>query len=319
MNNILEEMILKEMSTNTHAADINEIYLAYYLAGGSWDIIGNKNDAKQILSLKEKQTPAQIVKERRVMAQCMASQVLSWAKLNGYVGSVQQIWWTARPGVLAQAVEQEISREAATIIDVLIDFGNKLFLGISAKATLQSGDIPFRNPGFKTIQKSLNIDLFPIIQKFERDEIAKIPNIPMGLKLRKIYIRNNPDIQKKTQIIGANILMKLRNELLKKLQSLPQKEAKIHIATIWLGSEKRFYPPYIKVTGHFKKDVCSADIFNPLKNSKTTLLQRNPISFVEVGVNSIGVLAGTHKIFKMRIKYESEFVGSGIKFSGDPW
>ena len=65
--------------------------------------------------------------------------------------------------------------------------------------------------------------------------------------------------------------------------------------------------------------MCSADIFNPLKNSKTTLLQRNAISFVEVGTNSIGVLAGTHKIFKMRVKYESEFVGSGIKFSGDPW
>jgi hypothetical protein len=58
---------------------------------------------------------------------------------------------------------------------------------------------------------------------------------------------------------------------------------------------------------------------DPLKNEKLEALSKYKISLEKVGNESIGVMAGTKKIMKIRFKFESEKMASSVKLSGDPY
>lgn len=44
----------------------------------------------------------------------------------------------------------------------------------------------------------------------------------------------------------------------------------------------------------------------------------HPIEVEPSGDHSVGVSAGDKRLFKMRFKYESQKLASGVKLSGDP-
>jgi len=65
--------------------------------------------------------------------------------------------------------------------------------------------------------------------------------------------------------------------------------------------------------------MATASITDPLKNEKLEALSKYTIKMEKIGNESIGVIAGTKKIMKIRFKFESEKMASSLKLSGDPW
>jgi len=302
---------LNEMA-NTDAADVNEIMLGYYLANG-WSKFVDNADAKKQLTAKQKKIgeAASIAQEEK--AKAMADEVLKWAKQNGYQGTIKNVWWTARPGVLAKAVGQEVdSRKNPT--DTLVQFSDDKFLGLSAKSTKTQGDIGFKNPGVGTIQKDLNLNLTGIYDRAEKEFLKKFSNLSLSKKARKGEIRADQKIKEVAEATGTKVLNSIREALYEKLSSMSQPALRKYIIKAWMDADK-VYPPYIKITGM----RVGAKVEDPLKNSKLSALTRGKISLQKVGNDSVGIIAGTKRIMKMRAKFESQKMASPIKFTGDPW
>lgn len=305
------------MASNTDLADVNEIYVAYLLAGRKWF----DSAAKTQFARKSKAIGAQKAALQIERADVMVQEFLKWSKANNYSGRVKKIWWTARPGVLSRAVGREVdSRKNPT--DILVQFTSgpaKGFLGLSAKSTSGSGDIGFKNPGIGTVEVALNLPLSNILTEAV-DSIVKKFKLPPNTKARKDAIRKSPAVQAKTQEIGSTVLSKIRDAMFIKLKALNNKELRDYILTNWLDASNDLYPPYVKVTGMgTKSGSITAKVDDPLKNEKLTAILNEKIGLEKVGNESIGIKAGSKKIMKMRAKFESEKLASSVKFSGDPW
>jgi hypothetical protein len=305
------------MAKNTDAADVNEIMMAYYLAGKSWSKVHDSANTKVQLNKKKKEVEDDLVDQKDGQAEIQAKEVLAWAKKRGYKGTVKKIWWTARPGVLGKAVGRDVD-SSKNPTDVLIQFTSGQFLGVSAKATKTKGDIGFKNPGVGTIDKSLNIKLKDCLDKEEAVIVEKYA-LPDAKSKRKKYIRDNKKLQEKTQEAGSKILNKIRDKFYDKLKTLPQQKLKDYILSDWMDANDELYPPYIKVTGMGNKKPYTAKVEDPLDNPKLTALNNGRLTLEKIGNDSVGLKANGKKILKMRAKYESEKIASSLKFSGDPW
>lgn len=307
------------IEANTDAADVNEIMMGYFLAGSDWKKFDGSTDAKrQLKAKKAKLTDAQIERQTE-QARVQALQVLSWAQMNGYKRGVKKVWWTARPGVLSKAVGQEVdSRKNPT--DVLIQFGDKQFLGVSAKSTKTKGDIGFKNPGIGTVQRELKIDLKKIIDTVEDDMVKKL-KLPASKKERKQFLRAKANEKKreKTILAGEKVLGDIREALFNRLSKMKQEALRDYLLDSWMDAKDAVYPPYVKVTGRGNKPPYTASVEDPLNNDKASLMSSGVITLERVGRDSVGVLANGKRIMKMRSKFESEKLASAIKFSGDPW
>ena len=317
----LDEMPIKEdelyEQQNTLAADVNEIYLGYYALGGTWKGFMNAKEAEEAIKVRSSQLSPEVMEDQKERAKVMAVESLKWAAANGYEGSLQKAWWTARPGILAKAVGYEVdSRRNPT--DTLFEFSDGSFLGISAKSTKGSGDIGFKNPGIGSLSKAIGVDLMSFVMKKEQDIIKK-HGLPASTKERKLFIRANPKLREKTIKVGIEVLGTLRNALYDHFKKTFNKDTfEKHIKEMWLDASGAD-PYYIKVTGHGTAGNYTASIHDPVNNDKLKALSSEKISMTPVGNDSIGVSAGGAKIMKMRFKYESEKLASTIKLSGDPW
>jgi len=302
-----------QMTANTVLSDINEILLGYYLNDRVWF----DAEAKKQLEMRKKQCSDVEFLDQSDKAIVMAEEVLRWSKSNGFPGIVKNVFWTARPGVLQKAVGRDVdSRKNPT--DILIQFSDGKFLGISAKSTKGKGDIGFKNPGMGTIETDLKIKLKQILVLYETQAIKKY-KLPSSSSQRKTEIRKNPVVQAQTQALGSKVLQEIRDAMFKKLKSMPQNDLRKYILNSWMDSNVNLYPPYIKVTGMGSKAPYSAKVDDPLNNPKLKAIKSANITLEKVGNESIGVSAGGKKLLKMRAKFESEKLASGIKFSGDPW
>ena len=312
---LLVERFMDEAAL-TPGADINEIMMGFYLAGGSWTKFRNGNDAKQTVAARKKMVEPEVYNDQTGRAKAMAEEVINWGKINGYDDQVQVVWWTARPGILTKAMGRPVdSRKNPT--DILLDFGNGKFLGVSAKSTKGSGDIGFKNPGMGTLGTALGIDFGSLIKHIEQEMVERY-KLPAGIKIRKAFIRQDPNIQTKTVEAGAKMLNILREALLKKLKSMDQDSLRKHIISGWLDAEAAD-PYYVKVTGHGAKGNFTANVSDPMNNDKFKAISSGKINAVPVGSDSVGITADNKKILKMRFKFESEKLASSIKLSGDPW
>jgi hypothetical protein len=136
---------------------------------------------------------------------------------------------------------------------------------------------------------------------------------------RKAAIRSKPAVQIQTKAIGSKVLTSIRDALFAKTKNMKQEELKKYLLRAWMDSDNSLYPRYIKVTGMGNKSPYTAKVDDPLKNEKIKAMRTSDIKLEKVGNESIGVSAGGKKIFKMRVKFESEPLASSLKFSGDPW
>ena len=314
----LIEEVLNEAApskiNNTDAADVNEIMLGYYLLGGTWSNFNGSNDAKSQLKEKSDKVGKEVADVQTKRAEMMAKEVIAWSRNNGYNGKVKQVWWTARPGVLAKAVGQDVnSRKNPT--DVLIQFTDNEFLGVSAKSTKTTGDIGFKNPGIGTVSKNLNI----VLDKFATEAVNKLlkqyPDLSSSASTRKREIRADKNISKTAEELGTKVLNSIRDELYKKLRTMNDSDIKEYLLNDWLDAKNAVYPRYVKVTGMRN----AVKIEDPMANSKIAALSSYDVSVSKIGNDSVGIMAGTKRIMKMRAKFESQKLASSVKFSGDPW
>jgi hypothetical protein len=302
-------------TANTVLSDINEIQTGYFLNGEKWF----DNDAKAQFNLRVKQATPNEVADAIGKARVMATEFKKWARANGYSGTVKQVWWTARPNSMSQAVGYPVDQKKNPT-DILVKFTSGPadgFLGLSAKATQGSGDIGFKNPGLGTIDRNLNISLAVEYANQLQQTIKKF-GLPDSAQTRKEYIRTNDGIKKQTEEIGVKILSAMRDELMVRLEKFNQKDLFKYLLTDWMDADV-LKPPYVKVTGQGNKEPYKAVVMDPTKNEKLEALGKYPITLEKVGNESIGVKAGDKKIMKIRFKFESEKMASSVKLSGDPW
>ena len=302
-------------TANTVLSDINEIYTGYVLAGNKW----YNADAKKQYNDRLLQAKTEEVADAQAKAVVMAQEFLKWAKLNGFSGKVVNVWWTARPNSMTEAVKRPVDQKKNPT-DILIKFSSgpsEGFLGLSAKATQGSGDIGFKNPGLGTVDRNLGMSL---AQKYQSqlDQTIKKFSLPPSSNERKVYIRANPGVKKHTEEIGIKILAAMRDEMLTRLLKFKQPELIKYLLTDWMDAEVTF-PPYVKVTGQGNREPYKAVVMDPINNEKLSALSKYKITLEKVGNESIGVKAGEKKIMKMRFKFESEKMASSLKLSGDPW
>lgn len=296
---------------NTDSADINEIQLGFLLSN-NWKNFDGANAAKKQLKDKTDKVGTAEYNSQTEKAKAMAKEVLSWSKDNGYSGKVKRVWWTARPGILAKAVGKTVdSRKNPT--DILVQFSDDKFLGLSAKSTKTQGDIGFKNPGLGTIEKA--VGKMPNFAQDAVDTLMKnYPNLSTAASKRKAEIRADDGIGKAAEYLGTAVLNKIRDDLFKKLNGMREKDLVDYIINDWMDATA-VYPRYIKITGM----RVGAKVEDPLSNSKLSKLMLGNIKLVKVGNDSVGIMADGNRIMKMRAKYESQKLASTIKFSGDPW
>jgi hypothetical protein len=302
-------------TANTVLSDINEIYTGYVLAGDKWF----DSAAKLQYDQRVKQAKPEEVSDAEGKARAMAENFTKWAKVNGYKGFINKVWWTARPNSMTSAVGRFVDQKKNPT-DILVKFNDgpaEGFLGLSAKATQGKGDIGFKNPGVGTIDTSLSLDFSAQYKKLTQETISKF-KLPNPATERKIYIRNHPEVKKQTDEIGIKMMAEMRDKLLEKLLKFNQQELLKYLLSDWMDAEV-MYPPYIKVTGQGKKPPYAATVMDPVKNDKLDALSKYSITLEKVGNESIGVKAGDKKIMKIRFKFESEKMASSLKLSGDPW
>jgi hypothetical protein len=302
-------------TANTILSDINEIQTGYFLAGEKWF----DTDVKNQFNMRAKQATAEEVADATGKAKVMAQEFIVWARANGYKTPIRDVWWTARPNSMSQAVGYVVDQKKNPT-DVLVKFSSGPsdgFLGLSAKATQGSGDIGFKNPGLGTVDRNLNLKLGLEYDSQLKQTIKKFA-LPEAAASRKAYIRSNPVIKKQTEEIGVKILSAMRDELLVRLNKFKQPELIQYLLRDWMDAEI-VKPPYIKVTGQGNKEPYKAVAMDPTKNEKLDALAKYKVTLEKVGNESIGVKAGDKKIMKIRFKFESEKMASSVKLSGDPW
>lgn len=302
---------------NTVLSDINELHCAFVLANRNWGKLGS--DAKAQYNQRIAQALPEEVADAIGKAEAMVVEFIKWAKANKYNGNVANVWWTARPNSMSQAVGQPVD-QTKNPTDVLVKFTSgpaNGFLGLSAKATKTKGDIGFKNPGIGTVDKSLKMGLAAEYQNQLSQTIAMF-SLPESAQARKQYIRANSGIKAQTEKIGIQILAAMRDELLVRLSKMSNEELIKYLLTDWMDAEV-LYPPYVKVTGQGKKAPYQAVVMDPTDNPKMNAMMKYPLKLERVGNESIGVSAGDKKIMKMRFKFESEKMASSVKMSGDPW
>ena len=301
------------MASNTDLADVNEIYVAYKLNGSQFpDRASEDQFNRKIQLLNEQQASDQIARGDR-----MVTEFLRWAETKGFRG-VTNVYWTARPGFSFKAVTGVDVNQKKNPTDVLVEFRAGGFLGLSAKSTGGKADIGFKNPGVGTVERDLGIQINPIKEEAEKTIISQY-NLPSSAGPRKSAIRSNPTVQKQTDAAGQRVLAQSRDVMLKRLNMMAQPQRKQYIIDSWMDADSGMFPPYVKVTGRGTKGVYSAVVEDPQNNPKLVALSTGSIQFSAVGNESIGVMAGSKKILKMRFKFESEKLASSLKMSGDPW
>ena len=306
-----------EESANTIGADVNEILLGFLLAGNTGNFV-NAEEAEATLKDRASRLTRDQYDDQKGRAEAMKDSVLAWANENGFDGTVSKVWWTARKGSLQTAVgEPKVSKGNPT--DILIQFSDESFLGVSAKSTKKKGEIGFKNPGAAPIGTALGIDLVGLVATVADMQLQSLGIDKMTAAARKPYLRANPEIQRQTEETGKIILNMLRDFLLSHLQTLSDEEIREHLVQYWLNAD-RIYPYYIKATGRGSADKgFGAALVDPIKNEQYKALMAEDITLTPVGDVAVGVTAGGKRIMKMRFKYESEKMASTLKMSGDSW
>lgn len=302
------------MSNNqSDRGTVNELRMGYYLNNNRWfSHEAHKIFVEKVLKLD----PAEFkIEDARSHAQADAA--LDWARQHGYRTPLKKVYWVAKRGVLTQVTGVDI-KEGTNPTDILLEFaggpGGKFesFLGVSAKSTISRVRITFKNPGLGTVEKDLNIQLYPIVEKFTKEAIKA--GAPEDRQKRKNAYNTNRKIKAILQELGDEAFLTVRDRIMKRLLDMSNGELRTYFMTNWMDATEIF-PPYIRVTGLGDKEPFRAKVEDPLKNETISLLTRGRITLEKEGYTSIRINANGKRVMRIRAKWESTPLSSPFKFS----
>ncbi len=330
---IIETKIQNYGVPNTIFSDMNEILMASAIMGGtSIDDVEMTvgPEAAKLLNSRIKQVSQAILKAKgtkkdiqsRINIEVQngiasANEVLSWAASKGY-GEPSDVTWTARPGALDAALKSAKIKEPATPghpADIAIVFNDKV-LGVSAKATKGTGDIGFKNPGWGTYARLLNIDIDH--NKLINNELEKIDHtlVTMPKNARKLAIRRKKTTKIDVDISGQRVLKQLRDALLVSLSSLNEEKLRNFVLTHLVDAQADMNPPYIKVTA--TSGGKNAHVHDPTDNPMMIIINSRGLKVEAARNDSIVFSSSAGRILQLRLKFESQALASSIKMSAEP-
>jgi hypothetical protein len=295
---------------NPHISVVNEILLVYYL-----------NDKKlrpslhKILSKHKKIIGQEQYNLQKKKSKVTADTFLKWVRNNNYANQVDKAWWTSRNGYLSKVLKMPVDSRKNPC-DVLVRFKNGHYLGISAKTTQYSLDLPFKSKGVKNVENFLNVDIQSVVEK-HTNKFVKKHKLKTTMQKRKLQIRQSNKLVLESEKCGNKMFNEIIHIVYKKLVKCNQKKRKDFIINHWLDSSKSMFPPYLKITAMGVKEPFNVKIENPFENINIRYISKNNIKFKLTGNNSILVYAGKRKVMRIRVRASSQKFASSIKFSGD--
>ncbi len=287
------------VTENTHAADVNEILVAYFLNSSKWE-----DDWKAQVSAKKA-----LLSPEQLAAQYSRAKAMADACKGVLYSDIERVWWVARPGSLARAMEMPSVDSKRNPTDILVKLVDGNYVGFSAKSTEKKKQIALKNPGLSTIADDLRIDF----QKRISAAILMVKekfDLPHMMTARKDAIRAHPRADA-IRLVGDALLSSLREQWYHRLVELTPDELRAHISRFWLDIDP--VPPYWRVVGSGN----SVSVENPYDNPGLQAFMTSTPVLELHGETIIGVSAGGQNVLKMRIKFESEKMASNVKFSGE--
>lgn len=304
------------MPANTLGADINELSLGYFLNNEKW--YDAESGAERTFKQRKSQVTSEEFQSQVNRARVMTDEVKKLLKTKFNDAKIVNVFWTARMGSLAAATGNKDINQRQNPTDILLQLNQNRWLGLSAKSTGGKTDIAFKNPGLGTIETALGVSLKPIPEKAVAGMVKRF-KLPTSTDARKQYIRSKSVLVEQASAEGEKVLAGIRNAVFAKMSTMTSAQLKQYVIISWMDATTGMFPPYVKVTGFGSKEPFTAKIDDPLQNSKIDHLNMFKIKIVKVGATAIGIQAGTYKIMKQRVKWESQPMASSIKFSGEPW
>jgi len=311
---------------NAKLADVNEIMLMYYITR-DWNKVNSAGKVREVLKERYRELDKKQFWIQAMRAKEMAKDFLGLCdetKLPSKL-DISEVYWVAR---LEKDFYHQMTGEHQSVnnpTDVLVEFVpgcSPSFFGISAKSTNRKSGICFKNPGIGTLGNELGYDLDSMARNFEDTFFSNVrapEAIPTLKKEKKKFIRKYPDVQRQTQRAGMQLLEELRDSLYRCYKVRSQNEIRQHFFKIWLDTGREINPRYVKITGRGNKtNNFSAKISDPADNFIVNMLKQGKIGIERSGDTVIVVTVDSQKVFKIRLKYESEKMASAIKLSGEP-
>jgi hypothetical protein len=287
------------VTDNTHASDVNEILLAYFLNAQTWADDWKAHLVTKKTLLSPEQQAAQYSRAKAMADACRG--VLS--------SDIERVWWVARPGGLAKAMEMPSLDSKRNPSDVLVKLVDGTYVGFSAKSTDKKKKIALKNPGLSSIGAALDIDFQSYVDKSVQLVCEKF-NLPSSATARKNAIRTHPRADA-IRLVGDACLSSIREAWFNRLAELTPDALRAHVTRFWLDLDP--VPPYWRVVG----SGGAVAVENPYDSPALKAFMTDYPGLDLHGETIIGITAGGLGVLKMRIKFESEKLASPVKFSGE--
>jgi hypothetical protein len=291
--------------SNSHASDVCELTLVYLLNACRFL---NPSEAQVAASKRSLILPAEY--EAQVGRASAMVPVLLSAVLPKWIVSAH---WVSRANDLRTLTGLLVDSKHNPS-DVALKLSDGSWLGVSVKSG-KSRDVPFKNPGFGSIDGVLGLGLRGWL---DRQVLAVVQQygLPLNASARKLAIRQNPTIADAVRTHGDVVLTHVRDALMQALATC--KDVQHHLECYWLDAGVTF-PPYLKITGTGTQRPFTAHVQHPCHNFTVQGVRCGGLSFEALGNNSIGVRAQGVAVMKLRVKFESEKLASPVKFSAEYW
>lgn len=304
-------------SHQSFRADINEILVGWH-ALGSWEGYHASEKVSGTLTEKRLTVGEEAYEIEMGRAEIMSHEALGWARENMFVQTATRVWWTKLPGAMESALGFSVN-STTNPTDILLQFDNGDFLGISAKSTgAASRDIGFANPGAGTMDTELELSLQAVIE-LHTSRFIETHNLPADGPTRKERIRADAALIATANAARSVLLRRLADILFERMSSIDQNALRNHVLTIWLKAGGDMKPRYVKITGRGKKAPYTAKVSDPATCEKAHSVRFGYLQVIRLGNDSIGIQADGKRILKCRFKFASQAMASSIKLSGDPW
>jgi len=199
--------------------------------------------------------------------------------------------------------------------DILMEFEDGTFYGISLKKTKKADRITLKNPGLGSIGTYLGFNYNNIHDAF-LDRVINTFALSTNQSERKTQIRSSTTLRKIVEKQGDALLHLIINSELYGIGSLYQKkphnENVAHILEDWFSISANDIP-YVGIIK--KDDEYTVEDYRGDKRIKM-LRNCNQINWI-CNKKSIVINVDGLDIMRMRIKFESQKLASSIKFSGE--